>query len=258
MALSTRVIKQRIKSVKNTKKITKAMELVAASKMRKAITYVTNARPFSEHAWRAVLSIASGADSVHPLLRERQKKTGKTLYILFASDRGLCGGYNVRVLKEGIMAIKKEQGGVDAIAIGKRALKVVRALQLHLVASFIDLTNNPLFQDTLPISKIVLDEYGRGVYDRVVLVYTDFVSALSQAPKALQLLPLRREITETVGAMHGEKTQTENAQGVSHRFEPSPEAGEMIDDLTLTFNQARQASITQEIAEISSGAAALA
>ncbi|OGL95151.1 ATP synthase F1 subunit gamma [Candidatus Uhrbacteria bacterium RIFOXYB12_FULL_58_10] len=301
MALQTRAIKRRIKSVKNTRKITKAMELVAGSKMRKAVSSVLGTRPYARLAWDTVLAIGSVTDtSAHPLLR-RHEEVKDVLLILLTSDRGLAGGFNSNMIRKTIQAIHAlgENVNISAITIGKRGADAMRRANKPILASFTDVTNNPRFEDVLPIGRMVVDEYAKGTYQKVVLAYTDFVSALTQKPIILDLLPLGEpKGTKEVGEV-GQKNDV--GKEVDHKteytFEPSPRAvldkmlprlvetmlyqavlesaasehsarmmamrsasdaaEEMIDALTFTFNQARQAGITQEIAEISSGKAAL-
>ena len=189
---------------------------------------------------------------------------------------------------------------VDVIAVGRRAESAMKQTGASIIASFLDVTNNPSFKDIQPVAQMAIEEFKKGVYARVIVAYTDFESALSQKPTLFTLLPLSQDGAEGLGEVGGKengKLETENGNGLEYKFEPSPEAvldamlpritetmvwqalleaaasehsarmmamrsasdaaSEMIDDLTLTFNQARQAGITQEIAEISSGAAAL-
>jgi len=298
MAVQTRAIKRRIKSVKNTRKITKAMEMVAASKMRKAVSAVALSRPYSKLAWDTVRAIGSHVDtSLHPLLRSRPE--GKNvLLLLITSDRGLAGGFNTNILRKTRETIRNlgKGVGIETICIGKRGADAMRRMNLPVMASFQEVTNNTKFEEVLPIGRLVIHEFSSEKFDKVLVAYTDFVSPVTQTPIILQLLPLGGEVAEV------EKVD-EVAAGFSLRgsseytFEPSPDlvlnkilprlvetmvyqavlesaasehsarmmamrsasdaAGEMIDDLTFTFNQARQAGITQEIAEISSGKAAL-
>lgn len=300
MGVPTRAIKQRIRSVTNTKKITKAMELVAASKMRRATSAVTSTRPFSRLAWETVLAVGEKLDSsLHPLLTSK-KGAKKNLYIIFTSDRGLCGGYNARILKECFKDMQERKGEFDVVTIGKRAELAMKRAGIKTVASFIDVTNNPTFKDIRPVAQMAIEEFKKGTYAKVIIGYTDFKSALSQKPTLLTLLPLSRSKVDALGTTHGEAEEPREAGTISkleYKFEPSPSlvldamlpritetvvwqalleasasehsarmlamrsasdaALEMINDLTLTFNQARQSGITQEIAEISSGAAAL-
>lgn len=300
MAVQTRAIKGRIKSVKNTRKITKAMELVAASKMRRSVTAVLASRPYAKLAWNTITSIGRITDtSLHPLLR-RNGEVKSVLVLLVTSDRGLAGGFNTNVIRQTREVIKSfgETVDVKAICIGKRGADVLKRLGVPILANFVEITNNTKFEEVLPIGRMVIQEYTQGQFDKVVLCYTDFISAISQAPVILGFLPLSVETVKGVGQVqqpgHEDMKFTKAKE---YTFEPSPQAvldrilprlvetvlyqavlesaasehsarmmamrsasdaaGEMIDDLTFTFNQARQAGITQEIAEISSGKAAL-
>ncbi|MBI4256601.1 ATP synthase F1 subunit gamma [Candidatus Uhrbacteria bacterium] len=300
MAVQTRAIKRRIKSVKNTRKITKAMELVAASKMRKAVSAVLASRPYAKLAWNTIQSIGHLTDtSLHPLLH-RHRETTSVLLLLITSDRGLAGGFNTNVLRRTREAIKTlgDSVQVNAVCIGKRGADALKRLKVPVLASFLEITNNTKFEEVLPIGRMIVDEYTKGSFDKVVLAYTDFVSAVSQMPVILDFLPLSVETVKSVGqAQQAGHVDMKFTKASAYTFEPSPRevldrilprlvetmvyqavlesaasehsarmmamrsasdaAGEMIDDLTFTFNQARQAGITQEIAEISSGKAAL-
>lgn len=286
MAQSRKLIKARIKSVKNTRKITKAMELVAASKMRRAVANALKTRPYAKIAWETVRSILSHDTGVtHPLLAPDPKAT-RTLVVLFTSDRGLAGGFNVNMLKAVTAEIKKlPAGSVDVVAVGKRGSDAMQRLKIPVVASFVGLANAPRYSEILPIVRMAVDGFTGGVYKNVLLAYTDYVSGITQRPVVQEALPL--SVTGN----------TESAPKGEYAFEPSPElvlntvlpgivgttffqallessasehaarmmamrsasdsAGEMLTALTFTYNQARQAAITQEIAEISSGKAAL-
>ncbi len=299
MAVQTRTIKRRIKSVTNTRKITKAMELVSASKMRKAVNSVLMSKPYARLAWEAVGSIATKIDtSLHPLLRQTDHvKT--VLVLLLSSDRGLAGGYNWNIIKMAMQKMRQLGDGmsIQTICIGKRGADAMRRAQQPILASFTEMTNNTKFEDLLPISRMVIEEFSKGTYDKVLVVYTDFVSAITQKPMVIELLPLGTpESLKSLGEVGHEQAEKQAKAG-EYLFEPSPtevlnkilprlvetmvyqavleaaasehsarmmamrnasdSAAEMLDDLTFTFNQARQAGITQEIAEISSGKAAL-
>ncbi len=301
MPASTRTIRRRIKSVKNTKKITKAMELVAASKMRKAVNSVLGSRPYARLAWETVLAIGSATDtSLHPLLRTR-KETRRVLLVVITSDRGLAGGFNSNMLKKTFAAVKELGAAeIDVITIGKRGADAMRRANRNVIATFTGVTNNPRFTEILPIGRLIVDEFSKEKYDKVILAYTDFISAIAQKPKVLELLPLGTpEQTRVVGNIREEAGQQEIqvAKAKEYTFEPSPgrvldrilprlvetmvyqavlesaasehsarmmamrsasdAAADMIDSLSFTYNQIRQAGITKEIAEISSGKAAL-
>ena len=294
MAVQIRTIKRRIKSITSTRKITKAMELVAASKMRKAVSAALETRPFAKEAWKTILQIGIKTDeTLHPLLREH-KETKRVLLLLMTSDRGLAGGFNANITRKALEQIKTygEEVEIDVIAIGKNGEKALRYAKQNIIASFIDITNKPTYEDVLPIGRMVIDEYSKGSYDKVVIAYTDFVSAISQTPVIFDLLPLTHS-----DIIHPTEEQEEETSTKEYTFEPSAEAvldrmlpqlvetmvyqavlesaasehsarmmamrsasdsaGEMIDELTFSYNQARQSAITQEIAEISSGKAAL-
>lgn len=292
MAVQTRAIRRRIKSVTNTRKITKAMELVAASKMRKAMQSVLGTRPYARLAWDTIRFIGAKIDtSLHPLLLERTE-IKHVLLLLLTSDRGLAGGFNSNIIKKTFEEIKSfgKDIEIQTVCIGKRGSDAMRRAGLPIFASFTDITNNTKFEEVLPIGRMVIQEFEKGNFDKVLIAYTDFVSALTQKPLILELLPLGKpdDASEIVG-----KKEMES----EYLFEPSPRivldrmlprlvetmvyqavlesaasehssrmmamrsasdaAEDMINDLVFTYNQARQAGITQEIAEISSGAAAL-
>lgn len=301
MALQTRAIKRRIKSVKNTRKITKAMELVSGSKMRKAVNSVLGTRPYARLAWDTVQKIGAATDtSMHPLLAHHEDAK-RVLLVLITSDRGLAGGFNSNMIRK-TMAELATYGAdveVDTVTIGKRGAEAIKRAGKPIIASFADITNKTKFEDVLPIGRMVVDAYAKGTYRKVVVAYTDFVSALTQKPVILNLLPLGKpEDTKEIGELNeAHDAKLEPAGKTDYAFEPSPmavldrilprlvetmvyqavlesaasehsarmmamrnaseSAGEMIDALTFSFNQARQAGITQEIAEISSGKAAL-
>lgn len=264
------------------------MELVAASKMRRAVQSTIASRPFSRFVWETVRHV-TGSDLPleHPFLVV-PKDASKTLLLVIASDRGLAGGYNTNVLKRAAQEIKTIDGEVEAICIGKRAGDAMRRLEVPILAAFINLTVSPTFADARPVAKLLSKEFLTGKYKRVAIVYTDFVSALTQQPTIQTLLPLHPDLfpEENKGGHVTETTLEPSPEAVLEQLLPrlvesavfqavlessasehsarmlamknaSEAAGEMIDSLTFAFNQARQAGITQEIAEISSGKAAL-
>ncbi|MEI6510494.1 MAG: ATP synthase F1 subunit gamma [Candidatus Uhrbacteria bacterium] len=302
MALQTRAIKRRIKSVKNTRKITKAMELVAGSKMRKAVASVLGTRPYARLALDTVRNIGAVTDTSHHPLLMKHETVEKVLLVLITSDRGLAGGFNSNMLRKTFATVKAlgTDVSVETVCIGRRGADAMRRAGKTILASFSDVTNNPKFEDVLPVGKMIVDEYSKGTYQKVIVAYTDFISALTQNPVVLDLLPLDSVASEKFEDGVGKNPTTAVAHETStteYAFEPSAgavldkilprlietmvyqavlesaasehsarmmamrsasdSAGEMIDALTFTFNQARQAGITQEIAEISSGKAAL-
>ncbi len=302
MAISPRIIRRRIKSVTSTRKITKAMELVAASKMRKAVSSVLSSRPYAEAAWAAVGEIArvSGGDApMHPLLTARPN-VKRILLIVFTSDRGLCGGFNAQITKEVVTFVRRVAEGegapeLDVVAVGKKGQATLARMKRKIVAAFAGLTNAPRFEDVRTIADLAIRDFTAGTYDAVYVAFTDYRSALVQKPIIRQLLPIVQ--LGELGEVHAAAVAGKASTPTDYKFEPSPRevldqmlprlveaqvwqallesaasehsarmmamrtasdsASDMIDDLTLTFNQARQAGITREIAEISSGKAAL-
>lgn len=301
----TKEIKRRIKSVKNTKKITKAMELVAASKMKRAVSSTLASRLYAEYSWDILTSVAQTLkENTNPLFTAREVKN--ILLILVTSNRGLCGAYNAQVIKKSIQLMKQEDINIDVLTVGRKGDVAVRRLDKKVVASFHELPDNITLSDISPISKMIIDEYNLGNYDQVLVAYTDFVSALTQRPNIKQVLPISKaelkEFIESVGEEREHKSlngtniknggvkneylfegdfntliQTlaekltrmqiyqmlleSNASEQSSRMvamkNASEASGEMIEDLTLMFNKARQANITREISEISAGMASV-
>lgn len=315
MASGKREIKRRLKSVKSTQKVTKAMEMVAASKMRKAVSRVLNTRDYANLAWATVLALAEKTDSnLHPLL-QKTKKTEKVALIVVSSNRGLCGGFNIQAVQKAIKSIEKHKLQVnqtDVITLGSKGRDIVRGLGYEVVADFEkqDITLN--VADVSAVAHLVIRDFVAKKYDKVFIAFTDFVSSLSQIPRVKQLLPLEKEDDEYLGVASKDSVigtsrdfiekkkdsyVRKGEYNLEYIFEPTADAvleamlprlietqvyqavleteasehsarmvamknanesaAEMLDDLTLSFNRARQAGITQEIAEISSAADAL-
>lgn len=294
----TKEIKRRIKSVKNTKKITKAMELVSASKMKRAIGSALGSRAYSNYSWEVLESLSQYVtETKNPLLLKREE--GKTLIIFVTSNRGLCGGYNSQITRKVISEIKKSSDVIDFISVGKKGEGALRRTGQNIVASFNELPDSPKLMDVYAIANLAIDMYKSGEYNQVRVAYTDFVSALSQIPHVRTILPVSKTaIAEEIDeARDSQKPNTKDKTPTDYTFEPDYEtlmsiivekiarmrvyqmilessasehsarmmamknasdaAGEMIDDLTLAFNKARQANITQEISEISAGMASV-
>lgn len=318
MANSTREIRRRIKSINSTRKITRAMEMVSAAKMRKSVTAVLRVRDYAMSAWSVLANLARAFEKYELGLLER-REVKNILMIVFASNRGLCGSYNAQIarkVKEEIENPRKLKinrvGGkkveskipdselvIDFITVGKKAENIVRRLNKNIIASFPDLAHSIWAEDVRPLSKIVIDEYLAKKYDKVVVVYTDYISTISQKTKIRQILPvsktdLEKQISEMEAHARGE---IKDEFKLEYKVEPSPKevlenifprliemqifhallesnaseesarmmamrnatdaAEEMSDAFTLAYNQLRQMKITQEIAEISAGRAAL-
>ncbi|MBU0998839.1 ATP synthase F1 subunit gamma [Patescibacteria group bacterium] len=289
----TKEIKRRIKSVKNTKKITKAMELVSASKMKRAVASTLASRLYAGYSWNVLTSVAENLEkNTHMFFNEQEK--GKTLIVLITSNRGLCGGYNSQIIKKTLRLLKEEKENVDIITVGKKGDIAMRRVNQNITGAFTEIPDvNIMISDIVPLSKMVVNEYKNQTYKKVYIAYTHFSSALSQKPMIKQLLPIsKQEVTEALLAQGGSKVSVtekkidylfegdfnmlidslaekitrmqiyqmfleSNASEQSSRMvamkNASEASGEMIDDLTLMFNKARQANITREISEISAG-----
>ena len=296
----TKEIKRRIKSIRSTKKITKAMEMVAASKMKRAVSSTLASRLYAGYSWEILTSIAQNiesADFKHLLFEPR--KVENILLVLITSNRGLCGAYNAQVIKKTITLLKSENHGakIDIISVGKKGDSGMRRLGKNILASFTELPDNITLADVLPISKMLIDEYTKEDYDQVLVAYTDFVSALVQRPNIRQILPVSKgdmqnlisgiksaevghsqtkinylfegDMNTLISSLAEKLTRMQiyqmllesNASEQSSRMvamkNASDASGEMIDDLTLAFNKARQANITREISEINAGMASV-
>jgi F-type H+-transporting ATPase subunit gamma len=312
----TKEISRRIKSITSTKKITRAMEMVAASKMRKAVEAVLRTRTYANLSWETVLHLSknikqSDNNSLHPLLTKRSK-IKKVAVILITSNRGMCGGYNSAIINKVKDSIKKHsETPVEFILVGKKG-EVVYSQKYKVAAQFPkdDLISEP--EEIEPIINLAISDFLSGKYDKVFVAYTDFVSAVKQVPRMKQLLPVDIEVDDSyLGIVADpkisvdkqmiekkEKKHLDVKSGYDYIFEPSPEevldrmiprllavqiyqalleanasehsarmsamhqateaATDMVKELTLFYNKARQAGITAEIAEISAGANALA
>jgi F-type H+-transporting ATPase subunit gamma len=296
----TKEIKRRIKSVKNTKKITKAMELVAASKMKRALSSTLASRPYAGYSWEVLTSVAQNIEeNQNPLFTQRPTKNA--LLVLITSNRGLCGAYNAQVTKKALALLKTESSNIDVVTVGKKGDISMRRIGKNVIASFTDLPDHIALVDVLPISKLLIDEYTAKNYDKVFVAYTDFISALTQTPNVRQVLPVSKinlqeyieefkkeeqektvqgenrkinyliegDIDKLIGMLAEKITRMQiyqmllesNASEQSSRMvamkNASEASGEMIDDLTLIFNKARQSNITREISEISAGMASV-
>ena len=283
---NTRDIRRRIKSVKNTAQITKAMQMVAASKMRKAQQAALAGHPYSEVLNRVLVSLRDlVSESAHPLLEARTVK--KTLVLLVTSDKGLCGALNTNVLRE---AATLDVGATEFVACGKKGASFLARTGRNMIADF-SLPDSPSFLQTKAISKFCLEKFLSGEADRVSVLYPKFVNTLTQKPVLVPLLPISKEAA--AGHEHDDK-----AAGAQFLFEPDSDevlnavlpyyfhftvfqmildaraseqsarmvamksatdnAKSLVKDLTLEYNKARQASITTELLEITTAQMALA
>ena len=286
---SEKEIRTKIRSVKNMQKITKAMEMVAASKIRKAQNQMEASRPYAESIRRVVGHLGNAnPDYKHPWLVEREVK--RVGYIVISTDRGLCGGLNVNLFKRVIGELQQWQEQnveVDLALVGAKAVQFFRRLGGNVVGTAMHLGDKPQINDLIGAIKIMLDSYSDGNIDRVFLVHNEFVSTISQRPEVKTVLPvsaidlgeetlqdhwdyiyepdamdllddvLMRYIESQVYRGAVENFACEMAAKMVAMKSATDNAGEIIDDLQLAYNKARQASITQEISEIVGGAAAV-
>ena len=315
---SGKEIRRRIKSIRNTGKITKAMQMVAAAKMRKAVNQVLQVRPYAYSAWNVLTNLARAFEGFEKgLLEVREVKN--ILVIVIASNRGLCGSFNSQIfrkIREQIndpsklkinrigtkridSSVPNDQLKIDFITVGKKAEQMIRKTGREIVATFSNLAYLPKAEDIHPLTKIVMDDYLAKKYDKVVIIYTDYISTVNQQTKIRQLLPISKvDIEKQIAEMDIlAKEYGLNTPKVEYKVEPTPEevlqhifprlvemqiyhsilesnaskesaqmvamknateaSEEMANDLTFAYNQIRQMKITQEIAEISAGRAAL-
>lgn len=279
-------IRSQIGSIQNTKKITKAMEMVAASKMRRARERMDASRPYAEKMRQVVSHMALGhLEYQHSFVQEREtvKRVG---YIIISSDRGLCGGLNSNLFKKALQDIadwKEQDVEVDIAVFGKKALSNFK--RFGVVAEATGLGDKPSVNDMLGTVKVMLDAYEEGRIDRLFLVENEFINSISQQPRVSQLIPIvaaemeeieyhwdylyEPESKEVVDTLMTRYIESLVYQGVVENIacemsarmvamkSATDNAGDMIDKLKLKYNKARQAAITQEISEIVSGAAAV-
>lgn len=285
---SMRDVKRRIKSVNSTKQITKAMNLVSAAKLQRARKKLDSTRPFFYETRRVIGNIVSNSHGIsHPYLDQRDAKN--TLIILISGDRGLCGGYNTNVSKEALSLVK-EKKNVSMITVGSKGADFFKKYSTPIKKSYEGIAEKPMYEDAVDIGRIALNMYSTGEVDEVYLTYTEFKSTISHEPKSIRILPV-----DTSGFVEDSATGTPSQTLMT--YEPTEEevldiiipkyinttifgalvesgaceqgaimtamdsatenASEMIHDLSLLYNRARQGAITQEITEIVGGSSAL-
>lgn len=284
MAKGIREIKRQIKGFQSTKQITKAMEMIAATTLRKAQSAAEAARPYADKIREVITGIASASTNFrHPMLQSRPVK--KTGYLVITSDRGLAGGFNANILRKVMAEIREKHQSPDEYAIfviGRKGRDFFRRRNLPILEEITGLHDTPTFSDIKSIATEAVRNYAEGEYDELYLVYNQFKNVITQIPTIKRLLPLE----QVEGKGDGPKAQYEyepSAEGVLEVLLPkyaetliysavleskasefgarmtamgnaTKNATKLIDALTLTYNRARQASITQEITEIVAGA----
>jgi F-type H+-transporting ATPase subunit gamma len=283
---SQREIRRRIGSAKNIKQITRAMQFVAASKLRRAQESTLAARPYREKLDEVIADLAavlSGED--HPLLGTRDlDKAHNRLIVIITSDRGLAGALNTNTIRFATREIVDHPGDLKVATVGRKGRDAMRRAQVPIAAHFEGFGDRPSFADTLPLARLVTDDFVAGTYDRVDVAYSRFISTLTQKPVLEQLLPVvpsedtvgipgnqflfepspgeflrallpRYVATRIFQAVLESKASEESSRMVAMK-NATENAEELIDDLTLSYNKVRQANITREMVEIASGASA--
>ncbi|MBU2883319.1 F0F1 ATP synthase subunit gamma [Psychrosphaera sp. B3R10] len=280
-------IKGKIGSIKNTQKITNAMEMVAASKMKKAQDRMASSRPYAKTMRKVIGHIARGSlEFRHPYLEEREVK--RVGYVVISSDRGLCGGLNANEFKAVAKDAEKyfkADVEVDFAAIGTKAIGFFNRFGGKVVAANSGLGDAPSVQDVVGSVRVMLDAYNEGKIDRLFVVYNKFVNTMTQEPTIDQLLPLPKSEDEDMSGNWDyiyepdpkvlldallvryvesqvyqgvvENSASEQAARMVAMKAATDNAGDLINDLQLVYNKARQAAITQEISEICAGSAAV-
>jgi F-type H+-transporting ATPase subunit gamma len=280
---SQRDIRRRINAARNIKQITRAMQFVAASKLRRAQESTLAARPYSEKIDEVLADVAAvlGPED-HPLLADPAGK--KRLLILITTDRGLAGPLNTNTIRFVAREITGESGDLSVVSVGRKGRDAMRRSRVPIEAHFAGFGDKPTFADVLPLARLITDDFLSGEYGRIDLIYSTFISTLAQRPVMVQLLPIKPA------------EDTEGIPGNQFIFEPSPaavleqllpryvatrlfqavleakaseessrmvamknateNAEELIDDLTLAYNKVRQSNITREMIEIATGARA--
>ncbi|MFL6580304.1 MAG: F0F1 ATP synthase subunit gamma [Burkholderiales bacterium] len=284
----TKEIRNKIKSVQSTRKITKAMELVAASKMRRAQERMRAARPYAEKIRNVAAHIShANPEYRHPFLiaRDTVKRVG---IIVITTDKGLCGGLNTNVLRMVLNQYKQWQSegeDIDICCIGGRGLGFMQRLGANVISQATGLGDRPTLEDLIGAVKVMLDGYSEDKFDRVIIFYTRFINTMKQEPVMEQLLPLTGErigtpqgswdyiyepeakavldqvltryIESVVYQGLSENMASEQSARMVAMKSASDNAASLIDELTLVYNKSRQASITNELSEIVAGAAAV-
>jgi len=281
---SAKEIRGQIKAIQNTAKITKAMEMVAASKMRKAQDRVLDARAYAEGIARVIANLMQAhPEYKHPFFipRNEVKRIG---LILVSTDKGLCGGLNTNMLRLAVQTMKAQNAEVEVINIGRRGGGFMRRAGLHIRGSVENISDSPELTDILGAADLAIDQYLQGHFDEVHLLYSEFVNTMTQTPTVKRLLPcppteepshpgywdylyepdsqvvldglLKRVIESLVYHSVLENKACEQSARMVAMKSATDNAKDIVKDLQITYNKARQAAITQELAEIVAGSAA--
>ena len=293
---SAREVKLRIQSVKNISQVTRALQAVSASRVRKAMESVTATRPYATKAWQVLTHIAGQPDSegLHPLLTKRDE-VKNVIVVMISGDRGLAGPYNANILRYTLEHFHNYPVPVRYVGVGSKGTELLYRRGKNIMAEFSDVPAEPTFADTSAIGRLAVDEFLSGDADEVYLLYTDFVNMIRQDPTMKKLLPL--EFSSAEGLVQSEM-MSQNAHSAAYIYEPdqheildeiiprftalqvyqavlesqasehaarmvamknaTDNASELADALQLEYNKARQQTITNEMLDIAGGAEALA
>jgi F-type H+-transporting ATPase subunit gamma len=285
---ATKEIRSKIKSIRSTQKITKAMEMVAASKMRRAQDRMASARPYALKIWQVIGHLANAHPEYRHPFTQSDREVRRVGFIVVSSDGGLAGGLNVNMFRALLSEMRRARDAgleMDFCLIGAKAIGFFRRLGANVIAQKSQLGAAPKLQDLIGTVKAMLDRYVEGKIDRVYLVFNEFVNSMTQRPRIEQIVPLRPseeeslkhywdylyepDSKEVLDALLTRYVESLAYQGVVENIAcemaarmvamkaASDNAGSLIDELQLAYNKARQAAITQEISEIVSGAAAV-
>ncbi len=281
---SAKEIRGQIKAIQNTAKITKAMEMVAASKMRKAQDRVLDARAYAEGIQRVIANLTQAhPEYKHPFFvaRDEVKRIG---LVLVTTDKGLCGGLNTNALRLAVQFVKEQKAEVEVINIGRRGGAFMRRVGVNVAGSVENIPDTPELTDILGGADLAIEKYLEGHFDEVYLLYSEFVNTMTQKPKVQRLLPcppseepshpgywdyiyepeaqmvldglLRRSFESLVYHATLENKACEQSARMVAMKSATDNANSLVKDLQITYNKARQAAITQELAEIVAGSAA--
>ncbi len=284
---SLKDIRIRIDSTKNTQQITRAMKMVSAAKLRRAQNNITNLRPYAQKLLTLIADVAITQRVSHPLLENRPNPL-KVLTVILTSDRGLCGGFNANINKFSARYLREAQIKTDVIFIGRKAADFFKSRNVVPIDTMINLAKENSYALAARVADRILNDYKQGAYDAVDFIYNEFKSAISQNVVCERLLPidvsknslskenrfatdlifepapeniidqlLERHFAVQIYRCMSESVAAEHGARMAAMENATKNAGEMIADLTLTYNKLRQASITTELIEITSGAEAL-
>ena len=294
---SPRELRLRVRSIKNLAQVTRALETVSASYVRKAVQATLATRAYSEKAWQVLthLAVQPGHSSLHPLLTERTQ-VNKILVLMVSGDRGLAGAYNVNILRTTLYRFSESPFPVSYVAVGRKGRDLLIRRRANVIAEFSNLPNPPSFMDVSAIGRLLVEEFQNGNYDQVFIAYTEYISMINQKPVVRKLLPLQVDDDETVLGDH-EHEGTTNGRTGGYAYEPDQDellneivprftalqiyqailsaqasehaarmvamrnatdsANELIGDLQLEYNKLRQQLITSEMLDITGGAESL-